>query len=80
MGEARRECLDLALISASGLRSMGTAEKSLPHSASLSHDFFPFSVVGMSCLGVLSQDVVPPLRKKAKVSEITQPGLENAML
>lgn len=39
MGEARRECLDLVLISALWFLSRGTAEKALPLSPSLSHAF-----------------------------------------
>jgi len=52
MGEAWRECPDLALISTLGSRSMGTAEKSLSLSPSLSHKFFPFSIASVGCLGV----------------------------
>lgn len=59
---------------------MGTSEKSLSLSPSLSCTFFPFSVASINCQGVLSQDVVSPPRKKAKVSEITQLGLGNTML
>lgn len=47
---------------------MGTAEKSLPLSPSLSCNFFPFSVTSIGCLGVLSQNVLPPPKQKAKVS------------
>lgn len=58
MGEARRECLDLVLISALWFLSMGTAEKALPRSLQPFPMHFPFSSSSSACVDARSQDAV----------------------
>lgn len=70
MGEARRECLDLVLISALWFLSMGTAEKALPRSLQPFPMNFPFSSSSSACVDARSQNAVQALRPGGKSSVV----------